>query len=230
MEGLLGPVRRALADEEPAHLLGFASAALAIMVHPASFEREKYERHRDRVVEELVLGYVDMHTHESIAFAAALTALVGDAALRRQLAGALDGADDDLPRWLVEVDQASLDRSVMVTEVFDDREWLLFGVRLTDDTSFSVRIEIDHSADGSVVDGSVLGASIDDVLDRIRSQSPAERVSVSDLQPAQAITRFCDAVEAAEGQAEPPRTATWPSCRPLVEWAVRRQDGELNER
>jgi hypothetical protein len=223
---LLDKVRAALRLERPVELLGLASGALSIVAHPAPAEVERYGRNRQRITEGLVLRYVDLDTHESLAFAQAVVALVADPEQRASLRAPLDGSDEHLPGWLVHLDDAVLEQAVLVDEVFEDDEWLVFGVRLADGHRFSFRAEVDHDADGAIVDVMLMTITVDEIVERIRGQAPEGEVTFTDLAPVDAATRFREAVALSDAMAEPPRTETWPSCRPLVEWALRLADDE----
>ena len=49
------------------------------------------------------------------------------------------------------------------------------------------------------------------------TRSPSPTVTPGDF-----VDLYTEAVELTDAQPEPTRTETWPSCRPAIEWALRR--------
>lgn len=225
LHGLLPLFSQALATGRPLDVLGLTSAALAILTFPNGEEPGPDPLLRERVVEELVGQAVDVGTSEALSLAVAVTALVPDDTLRRRLGASLDGAETEVPPWLARLDDARLETTTVVRDLFDDDEWLLAGVRLADGTRFSFRVEIDHAADGALADGSLMPATAEEVRDQLGAGPGADDVAVTDLTPAELSARYTEALTAAEARGGTAPTETWPGCRPLVEWALRRPEG-----
>ena len=221
LHGLLPLFSQALATGRPLDVLGLASAALAILAFPAD-ESGPDPLLRERVVEELVGQAVAVGTSDALSLAVAVTELVADDALRRRLRASLDGAGSEVPPWLARLDEARLEATTVVRDLFDDDEWLLAGVRLADGTPFSFRVEIDHAADGALSDGSLMPATVEEVRDQLRAGPGADDVAVTEVTASELAARFADAVSVADTRGGTPATETWPSSRPLVEWALRR--------
>lgn len=221
LDELLAIVRKHVTGGNPLDILGLASATLSIVLHPAPPVDIERELIRDRVIEDLVLRYVDLATTDSLTYATALAGLVADDTLRRSLRAALDGAESDIPRWLAELDDARLEQTTVVRDLFDDDEWLLAGIRLADDSRFAFRVEIDHNADSAVADALLMPTTVDEVTERLRATSPADEVAIVEVTPTDFWARYTEAVALADTMDEPPRTDTWPMSRPLIEWALR---------
>ncbi len=217
---LLPIVRRALSDGQPLAVLGLASATLAVILHPAPPLDVERELIRNRVIEDLVGRYVDIGTSESLAYAAALTGLLADESLRRTLRGALDGAESEIPGWLAQLDGARLEQTTVVRDLFDGDEWLLAGVALADGSRFAFRVEIDHDADSALTDAAMLPTTVDDVTQRLIATATQDEVTVTEISADEFWGRYTEALAVAETNGDPARTETWPSCRPLIEWAL----------
>ena len=219
-DDLLPVIAKAVARGRPLDLLGLASATLAIVLHPRKEPTVDDELRQETVVQELVQRYAAVGTSASTAFALALTALVPGEALRRRLRSSLDGAEDEVPRWVADLDAARLERTTVVRDLYDDDEWLLAELRLADDQRFAFRVEIDHDADGVLADAMLMPTTVDAVCERLKASSPDD-VAFLDVTPEDFAARFAEAVALADANPERERTDTWPSSRPLVEWALR---------
>jgi hypothetical protein len=221
-DDLLDLVGRYAATGQPIDVMGLASATLSILFHPeppADLDRDLI---REQVLEQMLTQYVDAGTSDSLTFANVLAALVAEETLRRRLFAALDGSEDEVPRWVAGLAGAELEQTTVVRDLFDDDEWLLAGVRLADDSRFAFRIEIDHDADGTITDAMLMPTTVDEVCDRLRSGPGADEVAITDVTPGDFVDLYTEAVELTDARPEPIRTETWPSCRPAIEWALRR--------
>lgn len=218
LEELMPIVRRGLESDDHLDLMGLASATLAIVMHPAGEPADPVDGAADTVIEHIVLRYVGHGTREALAYAAAMTALVPPGPLRSGLRGALDGVESALPAWLVDIDRSHLEQPTVVRDLFDDDEWLLVGIRFLDGGTISLRISIDHDANGRVVDAALMRQTVDEVRRQLRASAPEDVVSITDVTTPELTERFADAI--AVDTDDPARTDTWPSSRPLVEWAL----------
>ena len=150
--------------------MGLASATVAIVVHRPDTDPDFGGETAEQILEQLVLRYVEHGSPDALAYAAAVTALVPSGPSRASLRAALDGSDDDLPPWLARIDDARLESTAVVRDLFDDDEWLLGGIRFSDDGHASFRISIDHGADGAVVDAALMRQTVDEVLEQLRGR------------------------------------------------------------
>jgi hypothetical protein len=218
LEELIPIVRRSLDSGDHLALMGLASATLAIVRHRADAPAEVSGEASDRVLEHIVLRYVEHASPEALAYASAMTALVEPGPLRTSLRGALDGGDDELPGWLADIDRTRLDTPTVVRDLFDDDEWLLAGIRFVDDGRAAFRVSVDHGTEGAVVDAVLMRQTVDEVRLRLRTTASEDEVAIIDVSAAELAERYADAVAAGD---ETARTDTWPSSRPLIEWALR---------
>jgi hypothetical protein len=224
LESLLDIVEKAIATGQPVDVLGLASATLAIVLFPEDPPELETsvspEILRERVVEQVVLRYVEIGNPEALTYATALAALVPGEALRRRLTAALDGAEPDLPDWLARLDDAVLEQPTVVRDLFDDDEWLLAGVRFADGSRLAFRVEIDHDVDSSVTNAMLMPTTVDDVKERLRTTASEDEVAIVDIDPDDFWARYTEAVAVADELDDTTRTDTWPSCRPAIEWAL----------
>ena len=203
-------------------MIGLGSATLSILFHPEPPVDIDRDLLREQVLEQMVTRYVELGTSDSLTFATVLVGMVADDTLRRRLLAALDGSEDEVPHWVADLAGAELEHTTIVRDLFDDDEWLLAGIRLADDSRFAFRIEIDHDADGSITDAMLMPTTVDEVCDRLRSGPGADEVAITEVTPEDFVDLYTEAVELTDARPEPTRTETWPSCRPAIEWALRR--------
>jgi hypothetical protein len=220
LDDLLDIVRRHIESGNPLEILGLASATLAMVLFPDPPVDIDRELIRDRVIEDVVLRYVDLGTSDSLIYATALAALVPSDATRRTLRAALDGSESEVPGWLSRLDDAELEQTTVVRDLFDDDEWLLAGIRLTDGSRFAFRVEIDHAAEGAASNATLMPTTVDQILGQLATAASTGEVSIVAVGSDDFWARYTEAVAIADAADEPVRTDSWPLSRPLDEWAL----------
>jgi hypothetical protein len=220
LDELLGVIDTYAATGKPLDLLGLASSATAIVRHPGRDVDPLKALLHEQVLEAMVDRYAEIGSASSVAFAATLAGIAADPVLRGRLRSGLDGTEAELPGWLAALDDARLEQPTLVRDLLDADEWLLAGVRLADDGRFTFRIEVDHDADGLVADGVLMGMTVEAILDRLRATAPEDEVLITELTPSELAGRYAEAIAVTDAAPDPPRSDTWPGCRPLVEWAL----------
>ncbi|MDR6172939.1 hypothetical protein QE364_001640 [Nocardioides zeae] len=170
---------------------------------------------------DLVLSFVDTPYAETTAALLVLRELHPVLPHADRVAAELGRRDDAVPGWLRELGRARAAGSTWtITEVGGDAVDHLAGVRLPDGSSLTTAVILDRATGGHVLDGVVLPLAVDDVVGQARSQAgDAIDVARLDADPwAASVTR---AIDGGAAQDTPVVTATWPLCRPVVEWVVR---------
>ena len=221
VDGLLDIIERAISTGRPIDVIGLASAAIAIVLFPEKEEDPERFVLREKVLEQVVLRYVEVGSTEALIYANALTLLLPNDTLRTSLAPALDGSEPALPEWLARAEAAVLEQPTIVRDLFDDDEWLLAGVRFADGSRFSFRVEINHDTDSAATDAILMPNDVDDVRQRLRASGSEEELAIIDTDATDFWARYTEAVALADELDTPGRSDTWPSCRPAIEWALR---------
>ena len=86
LDDLLAIVRGHVAGGNPLDILGLASATLSMILHPDPPVTVDRELVRDKVIEDVVLRYVDLGTSDSLTYATAVLAgLLANEVLRKRL-------------------------------------------------------------------------------------------------------------------------------------------------
>ena len=138
-------MRRHIESGNLLEILALASATLSMVLFPATPVEIDQELVRDRVIEDVVLRYVDLGTSDSLTYATALAGLMPSDSCRRHPARRPRRVRERDPAWLARLDDAELEKTTIVRDLYDDDEWLLAGVRLADGSRFAFRVEIDNA-------------------------------------------------------------------------------------
>jgi len=216
---LLADVRRALGHDHPLALLRLASALLAA-VETARTSPFEPSPPAGPSREELVRSLADVDRPETSALLAALAALGSDEVERRRVARTLAGRDHRLPEWLAGMGSAEPYRSTELTHVLGDGDNVSVGVRFPSGHELTAVVYIDHNLGTLVKDAFVVDKPIGELVAVMRAGVGDPDTALCDIPPAEAKARIVDAAAATAITFPPIETATWPACRPLLEWVV----------
>lgn len=214
---LFQALRRALASGRP----------LDLLVSVGSLLDSIDERHADPAralgptLADLVLSFVDTPYAETTAALLVLRELHPDLPHADRVAAELGRRDDAVPAWLrVLGDTRAADAAWTITEVGGDAVDHLAGVRLPDGTSLTTAVIVERASGDEVLDAVVLPLAVDDVVGQARAQA-GDAIDVARLDADAWVTSVTRAIDGGAAQDTPVVTATWPLCRPVVEWVLR---------
>lgn len=220
---LLREVRRALASDHPVDLLGIASTVLSVAGARSLDAFELDGRPTVRSVVELVDSFAAVDRTETAALLAVIAEMHPDELVRARAQRGVGGRVRQLPPWLRELAKATPYRTVEMTPVLGDGDDVIIGVRLHDRSELTVVVYVDHDLGTVVNDAFVVPDPIADLVPLMRERIVDDPDSRWDeIDPADARVRVTDAIERAEQLCLPYTSDTWPACRPLVEWVVRK--------
>ncbi|MGH3502650.1 MAG: hypothetical protein ACRDQA_17425 [Nocardioidaceae bacterium] len=141
---LLQDVAKALTGD-PIDLLAMVSSTLVALEPkrsgPFAPEPEMPPISRDELVEAL-LG---VELVETSALLTTIGELTGDEVLRRRIGREVAARGHPLPKWLVDLGSATVDRVVQLSHVLGDGDNVIAEVRLPDDFTMSMVIYVDHN-------------------------------------------------------------------------------------
>ncbi|WP_164700305.1 DUF6398 domain-containing protein [Modestobacter sp. KNN46-3] len=211
----------ALATGEPLGLLDVASAFLSATDprRDSPFRSDDAESLPPR--EELVQAFLHVPRLESSALVAAVAGLTGDRVLRARVDREVALRGHVLPRWLTELDRArASDRAAEFGHVLGDGESLLLGVTLADASELAVSVYVDHNLGTVVKDALVVPGALPDLIVLMQDTTDDPDLGITELAPADVRARATEAIEHGARLSPPLETDTWPTNRPLVEWAL----------
>ena len=182
---------------------------------------------------ELDLEHVGLHTfvgavvgsgeRAAIALAHALYAIESDTRESRLIARAIPTRRPALPAWISQLDQVEVETAFALHHLFDDSENLMVGLRLGDER-FSLVTLVDHNLGTVVKDAYLTTEPVEQIRTFMQERTADEDMTTVDLSPADAAARLRQAIrhfDLAVGLAEVLESETWPTIRPVVEWALR---------
>ncbi|WP_028925140.1 DUF6398 domain-containing protein [Pseudonocardia acaciae] len=219
---LLDDVRNALADEDPLSFLSLASTLFEAIdprnQDPFASDHDDLPASHDQ----LVRSFLDVRLPETSALLAAIAELTTDELLRARIGRELATRAHPLPRWLATLHDAEVGPTSEVAHVLGDGDDIVLGVRLATGHELSVLVYVDHNLGTVVKDAFVVSEPFAEFLDLMMTAADDPDTTCTPLDPADARARVTEAVEQGIRIYPPLESDTWPACRPLVEWAVRR--------
>lgn len=160
----------------------------------------------------LITRFVNDPTPE-VAFFVALFAELLDGELQLRCRDALNGYSGQLLPWVAALWDVDVYRAVRLTHVLGDFDQILIGARLRHGQEATCAVLIDHLDDFEITDAAFFVGAIDEV---VGGESDPD-VTAADMSLADARAW----IEYGLKQNFILRdTATWPGCRPLVQWLV----------
>ncbi len=173
-------------------------------------------------LEELVATFIDVVRPETTALLAGIAELAPDELMRARARRAVRDRHHQLPVWLARLGESEVYRAVEMVHVLGDGDDEMLGVRLPDGEELTVLVYVDHNLGTVAKDAFVVDRRLEAVIDLMRDRAEARDMRWIDVDLADARARIAEALERGDSTFPPFESATWPSCQPLVEWAIRR--------
>jgi hypothetical protein len=218
---LFQSLRRALRSDEPLDLLAVVSGLLEV-TDPRSrdpFAREE----RQTGLAELVESFVGTSYAETTAALMAMRALVPDEVMAARIGRELATRRHPMPDWVSGLAWPSVEEDVwFLTHVLADGDDYLFGVSLPSGHSLSALVYVDHNLGTVVKDAFVVSEPLEDLALKVGTtiRDPDQSLTRTDGATARAVVEA--AIEHGSRLYPPLSSESWPMCRPLVEWMLRR--------
>ncbi len=166
----------------------------------------------------LLQNFLDAPNSENALFVALFSELLDDEELQQRYRVALDAYQGPLPLWVTGLREVEVHRAVRHSHVLGDFDELWIGARLADGREATCVIRMEHLEDSEIVDADLW---VDAIEIHVRRSSDADFTTMD--------MSLADARAWIERSLQQKfifrKTATWPGCRPLVQWLV----GQLPE-
>ena len=224
---LIRDVRRALAEDDALGLLSLVSSILT-MVDPRRIDPFDGERLLDGesperlTAEALVTSFGSLDRRETSALLAVIAEMTSDDLLRARARRALESRRHPLPVWLSGLQDARPYRTTEMVHVLGDGDNILIALRLVGGVELTFVVYIDHNVGTLVKDAFVVPETVDKLIRFMKDKGDDLDTQWLDLDPAEARARITQAVATAAMTYPPFESDSWPMCRPLVEWVVRK--------
>jgi hypothetical protein len=218
---LFQSLRRALRSDEPLDLLALVSGLLEV-TDPRS--RDPFARDERRTgLAELVESLVGTSYAETTAALMAMRALVPDEVMAGRIGRELTTRRHPMPDWLSGLARARAEHDVwFLTHVLGDGDDYFFGVSLPSGHALSALVYVDHNLGTVAKDAFVVPDPLEDLALKVGTaiDDPDQSLTRTDHATARAVVEA--AIEYGSRLYPPPSSESWPMCRPLVEWMLRR--------
>jgi Domain of unknown function (DUF6398) len=119
-------------------------------------------------------------------------------------------------------DAEPVDMVFEMRHVLGDGDNIVFGVRLPGGHELCAAVYIHHNLGTLVKDAHVVPGRVSELVEMMRTTADDPDVMLTEFDPADARARITEAIELGAITFPPLESDTWPSWRPLVEWAVER--------
>ena len=220
---LIRDVRRSLADDDPLALLGLVSSILTMVddrrIDP--FDNGD-DVHEGLTAEALVTSFGSLDRRETSALLAVIAEITSDDLLRARARRALESRRHPLPVWLTGLQDARPYRTIEMVHVLGDGDNVLIALRLVGGIELTFVVYIDHNVGTLVKDAFVVPETIDKLIRFMKANGDDVDTKWLDLDPPEARARITQAVAMAAMTYPPFVSDSWPMCRPLVEWVIRK--------
>jgi hypothetical protein len=216
---LMQGLRKALRSDHPADFLGAVSS---IMAAADPRERGPFSDDGPRVdLEQLLESFVGVDIAETTAALTVIRSFNSDELAAARISKELSRRRQPMPAWLERLDEVEITGVMEMTDILGDGDDYFLGAALPTGESFTALVYVDHNLGTVVKDAFVVPGPLDMVLPRMKELMAPDQ-TIGDVDPAQTRAIVTEAIDHGALFWPPVESDTWPLCRPLVEWLVRR--------
>jgi len=228
---LIRGLRQALRSEHPLDLLEAVSGLLTV-TDPRT--RNPFEPDDETLVglAELVESFVETDYAETTAALTVIRAFTADELLASRVKAVLAGRRQPMPSWLGGLDEVAITRVMTLTHILGDGDDYFLEARLPSGEAFTALVYVDHNLGTVVKDAFVIPEELDSVTAIFERTRTDPDQLLADVDPAVARAIMTEAIDHGARMFPPLESDSWPGCRPLVEWLLRKlpAGGALPER
>lgn len=207
-------VRRSLESAGPLEFLMLASSMLEI-TDPGPIGTAGGA---ESTLDELLESIIGTPRRETTALLHAWATMLPDGEDSERVRAAMTDRKDPMPRWLRKLEDVEIGHAYRANDIYGDQEHLSFGMSLGR-TVLAFAALIDHNAGSAVADGFPAPVDVDQM---IGSAVGDPEVEVIPADPATVGADLAYAIDVGRHTYPPYETQTWPGCRPMLEWLIRR--------
>jgi hypothetical protein len=218
---LMRDVAHALRSGDPLALLVQVSSLLTL-VDPREYGFGRRAGEPPWSPREMADMFIDVDRVETSALLAVIGELAGDEVLAARIRRELARRADRRPEWLDRLREAEVYAAREMVHVLGDGDSVHIAVRLAGGAEFAAVVYIDHNLGALVKDAFVVSQPMAELEVFMRDQLGDPDTTWRDLELADARVRITHAIERAATTVPAFESETWPACRALLEWLIRR--------
>jgi len=212
-------LRKALRSDHPVDFLGAVSSIMAAADPREHNPFSHDEPHVD--LEQLLESFVGVDIAETTAALTVIHSFVSDELAAARIGKELTRRRQPMPAWLNRLYEVEITGVMEMTEVLGDGDDYFLEAALATGENFTALVYVDHNLGTVVKDAFVVPGPLDLVLPRMKElMTPDQTIAAVDAAQTRAIVT--EAIDHGALFWPPVESDTWPLCRPLVEWLVRR--------
>ena len=220
---LVDDAGRYMRQRSPFDLLAFASSLIeATADRPAN--RWRGRSGSSLSATEMFDSFVEAGLEETEGLALAVAALHPDELLARRLGdriGARGTVIRHRPPWLDVIDEIEITDITEMTHILGDGDNIMIGWRWPDGSAATAVVYIDHNMGTIVKDAFVVPEPYPSIVAAYHRAGLRDQ-EIRPIDPAVARARVVAAIASGEITVPPIETDSWPVCRPLIEWVLRK--------
>ena len=153
--------------------------------------------------------------------ALAVATLHPDELFAQRLRSAINARAVSSVRWLSTMGEIEISDTFTHREPLGDGENVAVSWRWPGEQAATAVVYVDHNQ-GTIVSDAFIVPRDAGVLAAINAKHADRYIVTAPIAPADARSRIAEAIEKGELTIPPTSTDTWPTCRPMLEWVLRR--------
>ena len=215
-------IRHKLRSGHPLDLLAEVSSLLTV-VDPRDYGFGRRDGTPAWSLDELVNLFLDVDQLETTAMLAVIAELAGDDdVLASRIRRGLAERSDRLPDWLARLGESEVYAAQEMVHVLGDGDNVHLAVRFANGAELTAIVYIDHNVGTLVKDAFIVPQSMAELEALMRAKVDDPDTAWRALDLADARVRITEAIDRGAMTIPPFESDTWPACRAIVEWLVRR--------
>lgn len=224
---LLSQIGNCIDDDGPLELLATISTLIAAADprYSAPSEPDTAKRTNKKTqanLDDLIAAFSEIDRIETTAALAVIGELAPDELMRARAKRYASSRQHALPEWLAKIDKVKVSSAFELSYVLNDGETLGIGVEFPTQHELTTFIYVDHNLGTVLKDAFVKMDSIETMINFTMSIGNNPDMTCNKLDPKVFRARVEEAMNAGAIMRPPFETDTWPACKPIVEWILRK--------
>ncbi|KRF17009.1 hypothetical protein ASG90_06645 [Nocardioides sp. Soil797] len=199
----------------------FLEAISTLMSAVDARGRDPFSREEEPGLDDLIESFIEVDIAETTAALTVISTLVPDELMAAKVGRELSRRRQPVPDALTRLDEAEVSRVMEMTETLGDGDDYFLDVTLATGEQMTALVYVDHNLGTVVKDAFLIPAGMAEVIERVMPALSSDQF-LTEADPATARAVITEAIDGGARFWPPITSDSWPQCRPVVEWLVRR--------